>query len=187
MLKIVLASGSPRRKELMKLISDDFEVRVSNADESIPEDIMTDKAAEYAAEVKAESVAKKADEVIIGCDTMVMIDGEILGKPKDRTQCKEMLRKLSGKRHYVRTGVCLLCGTRKRLFTVTTDVEFYPITEDEIEDYMDTGEPFDKAGGYGIQGRGALLVKEITGDYFNVVGLPVSRLYRELAMFCHVK
>lgn len=179
-MKIVLASASPRRSELLKLLFEDFSVRPSGADENLPDSIKADSAAEYLASKKAESVKSGNDEIVIGCDTAVVIDDIILGKPADPEDCRKMLSMLSGKTHQVYTGVCILYKDSKISFTEKTDVEFYNISDDEAENYIKTGEPFDKAGGYGIQGRGALFVKSISGDYFNVVGLPVSRLNREL-------
>lgn len=179
-MKIVLASSSPRRKELLKLLFNDFSVRPSGAEENIPDEIKANEAAEYLAVKKAEYVKRENDEAVIGCDTAVVINNIILGKPENEHECRKMLSMLSGKIHQVYTGVCVIYRDKKISFTEKTNVEFYEITDDEIESYIQTGEPFDKAGGYGIQGRGALLVKSISGDYFNVVGLPVSRLNREL-------
>ena len=140
--------------------------------------------------MKAGSVAKDANELVIGCDTVVVTDNKILGKPKNRSDCFDMLRMLSGRRHYVYTGVCIHYNNAVMSFTEKTEVEFYELSDKKIERYMDTGEPFDKAGGYGIQGKGALLVKGICGDYFNVVGLPVSSLAQKLDEFLkkqHIK
>ena len=179
--EIVLASASPRRKELMKLITDKYVVRAANVDETVPLCIPLDKSAEYVAKIKAEAVRRSADEVIIGCDTMVITPmGEILGKPRDRDDCRRMLHTLSGMTHNVCTGVCIIFGSEVRTFTETTEVVFDALTDEDIQRYIDTDEPFDKAGGYGIQGKGALLVTGIIGDFFNVVGLPVNHLYSEL-------
>lgn len=182
-MKIVLASGSPRRHELLKLITEDFDIRISDADETIPENIPAEQTAEYLSMIKAEAVESYTDELIIGCDTIVVIDGKVLGKPISEEECFEMLSLLSGKVHTVYTGISFICNDRKHSFTAETRVEFYSLTKKEISDYIATGEPFDKAGGYGIQGKGSLLVKRINGDYFNVVGLPVSALKRELERF----
>lgn len=179
-MKIVLASGSPRRKELISIICSSFEIRPSQADETLPKNIATEKAAEYLAKVKAEAAEMNSGETVIGCDTVVAVDGEILGKPHDREDCRRMLKMLSGRSHFVYTGVCIRGESGVDCFTEKTEVTFYPLTDNEIEEYMDSGEPFDKAGGYGIQGKGSVFVKGIKGDYFNVVGLPVARLYREL-------
>ena len=180
-ISIVLASASPRRKELMKLITDKYEIRVTDVDETVAHDVPTDKSAEYVARIKAEAARCSDNEAVIGCDTMVITpEGRILGKPHDREDCRRMLRALSDRIHRVCTGVCIIHGSNISTFTETTEVIFDPLTDEDIERYMDTGEPFDKAGGYGIQGKGSLLVKGIIGDYFNVVGLPVNRLFKEL-------
>lgn len=179
-INIVLASASPRRKELLKLITDEFDVMPSDINEMLPEGIESEKAAQYLAKIKARSIADIENKAVIGCDTVVVIDGKILGKPKNREQCQSMLSLLSGRTHCVYTGVCIIYNKREYSFTEKTEVTFHNLSEREIEEYIETGEPFDKAGGYGIQGKGALLVKEIRGDYFNVVGLPVSTLNRKL-------
>ncbi len=178
-MKIILASGSPRRRELIHMITDDFIVEVSDAKEILPDEIGAEQAAEYLAAVKAEAVyAHHVDDLVIGCDTVVIHDGTILGKPANRDDAKRMLQLLSGCTHKVKTGVSLIFDGKIHSFFQTTEVTFYSLTDEEIESYLDTGEPFDKAGAYGIQGKGSLLVKEIKGDYFNVVGLPVAELYR---------
>ncbi|MDE5917438.1 MAG: Maf family protein [Oscillospiraceae bacterium] len=182
-MKIVLASASPRRKELMRLVADEFEIRPSDADETLPEGIQPEKAAEYLSDLKAHAAEYREDEIIIGCDTVVVIDNTILGKPRTSQECFEMLSMLSGKTHRVYTGVTFRGFGKSFSFTEETAVEFYALTDEEILEYIKTGEPFDKAGGYGIQGKGAMLVKGIKGDYFNVVGLPASRLKRELEVF----
>lgn len=182
-MKIVLASGSPRRHELLKLVCDDFEIRVSDADETLPSDIAACDTAEYLSKVKANAVYREENELIIGCDTVVVIDNTVLGKPSDEKECREMLSLLSGRIHTVYTGVSFISETGSYSFTAATEVEFYPLSEKDISDYIATNEPFDKAGGYGIQGFGSVLVKGIHGDYFNVVGLPVARLKRELNSF----
>ena len=179
-INIVLASASPRRKELLKLITSEFDIIPSDVDETLPEEIKSENAAEYLAKIKARSIGNIENTAVIGCDTVVVIDGNILGKPKNREQCRSMLTSLSGKTHFVYTGVCIIYNSIEYSFTEKTEVIFYNLSEMEIEEYIETGEPFDKAGGYGIQGKGALLVKGINGDYFNVVGLPVSTLNRKL-------
>ena len=179
-MKIVLASASPRRKELLRFITDEFEVIPSKADETLPEDIAVEKAAEYLAKVKATSLRPAYNTLVIGCDTVVVADDKILGKPENKSDCFAMLKMLSGRKHFVYTGVCILFNKEIISFTEKTEVEFHKLSDSEILNYISTGEPFDKAGGYGIQGKGSLLVKKINGDYFNVVGLPVSRLNREL-------
>lgn len=178
---LVLASASPRRKELISLISDDVIIHPSNADETIPDNISPDSVAEYLAVKKATSVAADfKNDTVIGCDTAVIIDDEILGKPADQDDARRMLRLLSGKTHKVITGCAIIKNGKSLSFSETTYVTFYPLSDKEIEDYILTLEPNDKAGAYGIQGFGSLLVKEIQGDYFNVVGLPVAKLNKML-------
>lgn len=179
-MKIVLASASPRRKKLLKIIFDSFDIRPANVNEKLPDNISCECAAEFLACIKAESIDRSDDELVIGADTLVVCDNNILGKPENKEKCREMLKMLSNKTHFVYTGVYICYDDRKFSFTEKTEVTFYNLSETEIENYINTEEPFDKAGGYGIQGRGALLVKSINGDYFNVVGLPISRLNKEI-------
>ena len=183
-MDIILASASPRRRELMKLITEEFTAVSVDADETVPEGIPPMLASEYLATIKALGASLKNPEaVVIGCDTTVIADGEILGKPADKEQCRGFMELLSGRTHQVVTGVTLMFGSSTSSFSETTDVTFRKLSADEIEEYISSDEPYDKAGGYGIQGRGALLVEKINGDYFNVVGLPVSRLNQELNNF----
>ena len=183
-MDIILASASPRRLELMRLISEQFEVIPADVEEILPDDISALKAAEYLAKLKAESVAAdNPTALVIGCDTAVIIDDEVLGKPKDKDDAFSMLKKLSNREHSVVTGCALCYGGKTISFSEETKVIFYELTDKEILDYISTKECNDKAGSYGIQGRGALLVKSIVGDYFNVVGMPVSRLSREIQKF----
>ncbi len=185
--KIILASGSPRRKELLAYIVPEYDVFPADIDESVPVEISPENCAELLAVKKAAYVSEKFPEsVVIGCDTVVISDGEILGKPKDPADAERMLKMLSGKVHTVITGVCIFCGDRRESFSCRTEVEFYPITEKEIAEYISTGEPMDKAGAYGIQGKGCVFVKAINGDFFNVVGLPVSMLKRRLDDFLKI-
>lgn len=180
-MKLILASGSPRRRELMNMITDDFIVAVTDADELLPDDIGAFEAAEFLAEKKARAAAVSyPDDIVIGCDTIVVLGESVLGKPEDREDAAFMLRALSGRTHKVITGTAIVCRGIVTSFSEVTDVTFYPLSDEEIETYLDTGEPFDKAGAYGIQGKGCLLVKEIKGDYFSVVGMPVARLKRKL-------
>ena len=196
MEKIILASSSPRRRELMAQAGFAFEVLVSEADETIEtetpgemvEVLSERKAAAVAEEIKRQGFAEES-VLLVGADTMVAIDGKKLGKPKDEKGAEEMLEELSGRTHQVYTGVTLI-RLRKaengsilqesRTFSEGMDVSFYPLTKEEIRSYIATGEPMDKAGAYGIQGKAAVFVKEIKGDYNNVVGLPIARLYQEL-------
>lgn len=183
-MSLVLASGSPRRQELLKLITEGFTVHPVNADETLPTGMPVEMAAAFLADVKAKAAAEEfPEDIVIGCDTVVVLDDEMMGKPADREDAFRMLRKLSGETHTVMTGVSLYYGRQTTVFTVETDVTFYTLSDAEIEAYLDTGEPFDKAGAYGIQGKGALLVQRIEGDYFNVVGLPVAALSRNLRQF----
>lgn len=187
MSEMILASGSPRRQELLKLITEDFIVCPVDADETIPEGMPTEMAAAFLADLKAKTCAGQfPDKIVIGCDTVVLAEDEIMGKPKNREDAYRMLRKLSGEVHSVMTGVSLYYNTQTTVFTTETKVEFYTLSDTEIYAYLDTGEPFDKAGAYGIQGKGALLVKAIEGDYFNVVGLPVAALSRNLKQFAQL-
>lgn len=172
---MILASKSPRRKELLSLITDKFEIKSADVDETLPEGITPGEAVEYLSKIKAEPFNNGSDTVI-GADTVVAVDGKILGKPTDRKNAFEMLKTLSGRYHSVFTGVTIITADKTQTFSVETKVKFFDLTDEEINDYIATGECDDKAGAYGIQGKGALLVEKIEGDYFNVVGLPVSRL-----------
>ena len=181
---IVLASASPRRRELFGLIGYSFEVRVSSADESIASGLSRKEAVEILAKRKAEAVfAERPDDIVIGADTIVVADDRILGKPVDEDDAKRMLRSLSGRKHWVYTGVNILSKERSESFVSATEVEFYPLSDEMISTYVSTREPMDKAGAYGIQGRGAVLVKGISGDYYTVVGLPVAELAHRLCGF----
>ncbi len=177
----VLASGSPRRKELLSLIIPEYEVLVSGCEEFVPEGTPAKKVPEILAAQKAEAVAKlRPDDTVIGSDTVVVLNGEIFGKPKNFEHAQKMLRALSGKKHFVYTGVAVVERGVTRSFVQKTTVEFYELSDETIDNYIKTCEPMDKAGAYGIQGKGSVLVKRIEGDYFNVMGLPVSELARFL-------
>lgn len=179
---IILASKSPRRKELLSLITNNFEVKSADTDETLPEGISAFEAVKYLSRIKAEPFKNDTDTVI-GADTVVETDGEILGKPGGEKDAVNMLKKLSGKWHSVFTGVTVITPDNESTFCVRTRVKFLKLSEKEIADYVGTGEPLDKAGAYGIQGKGALLVEKIDGDYYNVVGLPISALNRCLRDF----
>ena len=182
--KIILASASPRRQELLKYIIPEFEVKPADIDETLPEDVLTEKAAEFLAVQKAKHTAKLYPEcVVIGSDTVVIIDSKILGKPADKTDAERMLKLLSGRTHKVVTGVCIARGEKTDSFSCETKVTFYPLSQEEIRDYIATGEPMDKAVAYGIQGYGSVLTEGIEGDFFNVMGLPVAMLKRRLEKF----
>ena len=180
-MKIILASASPRRRELMRYITEDFEAVSTDCDETLPEKIEPTAASEYLAVLKAKAASEKyPDCIVIGCDTTVICDGEILGKPRDRAQCIADISKLSGRTHQVVTGCCIIKAGKVSSFSEVTDVTFRKLTDTEIEAYADTDEPYDKAGGYGIQGLGSALISHIDGDFFNVVGLPVGRLFNKI-------
>lgn len=179
----ILASGSPRRKELLSLIIPEYEVLVSGCEEFVPEGTPAEKVPAILAEQKALAVAKlRPDDTVIGSDTVVVLGGEIFGKPKDKAHAHSMLRALSGKKHFVYTGVAVAEKGSVRSFVQKTEVEFYELSDENIDNYIATGEPMDKAGAYGIQGKGSVLVKGITGDYFNVMGLPVAETARFLGL-----
>ena len=180
-MRLILASASPRRQELIALISQDVICAPSGVDEVIPKDTKALDIPLCLAHQKAEAVAKSyPHDIVIGCDTGVILGEEILGKPKDREDAKRMIKALSGKVHQVVTGCALFYEGKTVGFSNVTEVEFFELSDDEIESYINTSEPYDKAGGYGIQGKASLFVKAIKGDYFNVVGLPVSQLNREI-------
>ena len=184
MSKIILASASPRRKELMELAGYDFEVICADIVEVVPEEAMPQEVVMSLALQKAQAVAAEHKEaVVIGSDTVVALDGKILGKPHSEQEACEMLRSLSGRTHKVFTGVAIVCDGKVKNFFDETDVEFYSLGDDEIKKYVATGEPTDKAGAYGIQGKGSVLVKRINGDFFSVMGLPIAKLYREMSDF----
>lgn len=184
MPKIILASASPRRKELMELAGYNFEVICADIVEVVPEEAMPQEVVMSLALQKAQAVAAEHKEaVVIGSDTVVALDGKILGKPHSEQEACEMLRSLSGRTHKVFTGVAIVCGGKVKNFFDETDVEFYSLGDDEIKKYVATGEPTDKAGAYGIQGKGSVLVKRINGDFFSVMGLPIAKLYREMSDF----
>lgn len=176
---LILASKSPRRRELLSLITEEFEIKSADVDETLPDDISPDKAVEYLSKIKAQPFENGVDTVI-GADTVVAVDHKILGKPADRKQAFEMLKMLSGRYHSVYTGVTVIRPENTITFSAETRVKFFDLSDEEINDYIATGECDDKAGAYGIQGKGSLLVERIEGDYFNVVGLPVSLLNKLL-------
>lgn len=179
---IILASKSPRRKELLSFITTDFTVKSADVDETLPQGITPDKAVEYLSKIKAQPL-KNENDIVIGADTVVALDGKILGKPRDEADAFATLKMLSGREHSVFTGVSVIKGEKIETFSAQTKVKMFDLTDEEIEEYIATAEPFDKAGSYGIQGKGSLLVEKIDGDYFNVVGLPISRLNRVLKLF----
>lgn len=183
MAEFILASASPRRKELLGLAVADFDVVVSDADEDavskdVPVTLYVQELALLKASATAKEVLKRKDAIIIAADTIVTLDGKILGKPNDEDGAFEMLSMLNGRTHEVYTGYCIMRMSDGKTVcnSVRTEVEFKELTDKKIRGYIATGEPMDKAGAYGIQGFGSKLIKGINGDYFNVVGLPVSAL-----------
>ncbi|MBR6510280.1 MAG: septum formation protein Maf [Clostridia bacterium] len=184
MKSVILASGSPRRKELLKLLFDDFKIEVSKKDETLPKSISAEKIPEYLSFIKGEDIAKENPQsLVISADTIVLLNGEILGKPKDKTDAFKMLNSLSGNFHFVITGCSLFYNGKYKSFSVKTKVKFYKLNEAEISEYINSHEPYDKAGGYGIQSKGGLFVEFIEGDYNNVVGFPIAELKREIRSF----
>ncbi|RID88173.1 septum formation inhibitor Maf [Peribacillus asahii] len=181
MESLILASSSPRRKELLQLLQIPFQSMNANVNEDFPEQMKADEVVKELAFRKASAIARThPDHWVIGSDTIVVLNDTILGKPLDRNDAKRTLTELSGQTHEVYTGVAILFQKNSTVFLEKTKVTFWELSEEDIEQYLDSGEPFDKAGSYGIQGYGSLFVKQIEGDYFSVVGLPVSRLAREL-------
>lgn len=174
--RLVLASASPRRTELLDMFGVSFEVRPASVDESLPENILPETAVEMLARKKAAATPADADEIIIAADTMVSADGVLLGKPADKADAVRMLGMLSGRVHDVFTGIALACGKEIYSKAVRTAVEFRKLSDEEIENYIENVNVLDKAGAYGIQGRAAVFVRKIDGDYYNVVGLPLCTL-----------
>lgn len=175
-MKLILASQSPRRRELLGLFHIPFEIRVADIDEAMdPTKAPTDEVARVS-RLKAMAVPRADDDVIIAADTIVVCRGRVLGKPRDAADARNMLELLSGKDHQVMTGLTILRGNTAVTHTEVTDLHFRPLTDREIDQYIRSGEPMDKAGAYGIQGGAALFCERMVGDYYNVVGLPVCKL-----------
>ena len=181
--KLILASASPRRQQLMKDAGFTFEVRLKNVEEKDPQELHLENVPEYLSKVKASAFREelKADEVLITADTVVCIHDRILGKPADRKEAISMLQELSGNRHLVVTGVSVTTRTEQLSFSSRTDVFFKHLSNEEIEFYVDTYKPFDKAGAYGIQEWiGYIGIERIEGSFYNVMGLPIQKLYETL-------
>ena len=182
--KVILASGSPRRRELMAGLGVNYEVRIlPDVDESYPDTLQGEEIPLYIAKEKADAYIPmmQPDELIITADTIVWLDGKVLGKPRDREDALQMLRTMSGRTHEVFTGVCITTTDWQRSFTAQTEVRFATLSEDEIIYYVDNFKPMDKAGAYGVQEWiGFIGVENISGSYYNIMGLPVQKLYREL-------
>lgn len=175
-MRLILASQSPRRKELLGLLNLPFTVRVADIDETMDPSLSVADAVAQLSRRKAEAVPREADDIVIAADTVVVLGGTVLGKPKDAVDAIRMLSLLSGRKHQVMTGLTVLQGEKAVSHTEITDIYFRELTRQEIRGYVATGDPMDKAGAYGIQNGAALFVEKIHGDYFNVVGLPVCRL-----------
>lgn len=178
---IILASASPRRKEIFTLADLSFEVLPSSVEEVVTKEMPHEVVMELASQ-KAWDIWEKTqkDRMVVGADTVVACDGKILGKPKDEEDAFKMLSMLSGRTHQVYTGVSLIWKNREHTFYEETEVTFYPMTEEEISKYISTKEPMDKAGAYGIQGKAAAFIRGICGDYYNVVGFPIARFLQEV-------
>ena len=182
--RFIVASASPRRKELLSMTGYEFEIIPSDADETLPENMGAYEAVKELSKRKAFSVwEENRDAVVLGCDTVVAYDDVILGKPETEEEAEKMLLELSGKEHFVYSGVCITDGKETRQFTGSAKVKFYNLSKETVKSYVATKEPMDKAGSYGIQGIGSVLVESIEGDYFTIVGLPLSETARVLSEF----
>lgn len=184
--KIILASQSPRRHQMMSDLGLSFEIQTRDVEEIYPHDMKVCDIPVYLAQLKADAFFQELenDQLVITADTIVSLDGKVLGKPKDRQQAFEMLETLSGNSHQVISGVCITCREKQISFSSTTNVHFKTLSSEEINYYIDNYKPYDKAGAYGIQEWiGFVGIDSIEGSYFNVVGLPVQRLYEELKKF----
>jgi septum formation protein len=182
--KIILASNSPRRKELLSGLGVEYTVKtMPDVDESYPDGLSGEEIAKHIARGKAEAYRSliQADELVITADTIVWLDGTVMGKPKDEEEAKDMLMRLSGKTHQVITGVCLTTASTQKTFATVTDVTFATLMDEEVDYYVTRYQPMDKAGSYGVQEWiGFVGVENLSGSYFNVMGLPIQRLYTEL-------
>ena len=181
MKHIILASASPRRKEILELADLKFDVMPSDAQEITTKTAPNEVVMELAS-IKAKDIYKKSEKqsMIVGADTVVAYQGQIFGKPTDKADAKRMLTMLSGQTHEVYTGVCVIEDGKTKTFYEETKVTFYEISDEQINHYIKTGEPMDKAGSYGIQGKAAVFIKGIEGDYYNVVGFPIARFLQEI-------
>ena len=179
-MQLILASASPRRKELLSLFGIPFVIRVADIDETMDPDKAPFDEVARVSRCKAMAVDAQPGDVVIAADTIVVCEGKVLGKPKDKEEAARMLNLLSGRDHQVMTGCTVLRGGLAETFTDVTDLHFRPLGEKEIDRYIASGEPMDKAGAYGIQGGAALFCEKMNGDYYNVMGLPVCRLWQTL-------
>ena len=184
MAEFVLASQSPRRKQLLEWAEVDFEIIVEPTEETYPAALSPEEIAIHIAQQKAAAVRRKTNKTIIAADTIVVLDSEIIGKPKDREDAIAILQKLSGQHHKVITGVIINGQGKEVAFADVTDVEFHPLNKEQLSFYVDKYEPYDKAGAYAIQEWiGVIGIKKISGDFYNVMGLPVSRVVQALSDF----
>ena len=179
-MNLILASASPRRKELLGLFGLPFEIGVADIDETMDPGKAPFEEVGRVSRAKAMAVERQTGEIVIAADTIVVCEGKVLGKPRDEAEAKAMLRLLSGRDHQVMTGCTVLMEGKCETFTEVTDLHFRDLSEKEIERYVASGEPMDKAGAYGIQGGAALFCQRMAGDYYNVMGLPVCRLWETL-------
>ena len=179
-MQLILASQSPRRRELLGLFHIPFTVRVADIDEAMDPSKLPEEEVARVSRLKALAVPREAEDVVIAADTIVVLDGTVLGKPRHEADAVRMLTDLSGRDHQVMTGVTVLRGDRVLTHTEITHIHFRPLSQKEITAYVATGEPMDKAGAYGIQGGAALFAEKMHGDYYNVMGLPVCRLWQML-------
>ena len=175
-MSVILASQSPRRRELLGLFRIPFEIQAADIDETMDPDLPAGQEVSRVSRSKAMAIAADDDQIIIAADTIVVVDGRVLGKPQSPDHARQMLKSLSGRDHQVMTGIAVRRGSQCAVCTEVTDVTFRPLTDAEIDAYIATGEPMDKAGAYGIQGGAALFCEKLHGDYYNVMGLPVCRL-----------
>ena len=180
-MHLILASQSPRRRELLGLFRRPFTVQVADIDETMDDTLPPYDEVARVSRAKAEAIAREKDDIVVAADTIVVCAGQTLGKPRTEAEAAQMLRLLSGRDHQVMTGMTVLRGDRAVTCTEVTDIHFRELSDKEIESYIATGEPMDKAGSYGIQGGAALFAERMVGDYYNVMGLPVCRLYQILA------
>jgi len=183
-MHLILASASPRRQELLKLYGIPFTVRVADIDETMDPNLAPRDEVARVSRLKALAVPREEDDIVVAADTIVVCQGKTLGKPHSEEEAKAMLWLLSGRDHQVMTGCTVLRGEKCETFTEVTDLHFRELSQREIDRYVAGGEPMDKAGAYGIQGKAAKFIEGIEGDYYNVVGLPVCRLYTMLNEFC---
>ena len=179
-MQLILASSSPRRRELLGLFGIPFVIRAADIDETMDPNLPPEQEVARVSRCKALAVPRQAEDVVIAADTIVVCEGRVLGKPHSPREAEEMLTLLSGRDHQVMTGCTIAAGERVQTFTEITDLHFRPLEPEEIRRYVESGEPMDKAGAYGIQGGAALFCRRMEGDYYNVMGLPVCRLWQQL-------